>query len=208
MLLWTRGWSPYIGRMTAITNARLPDGRPCDVVWSGDTILAVGEKAAADVDSPVDAAGGLVLPAFIDTHVHLDKALIRGRLVDHAGDLSSSIAAVQDAKRGYTEGDVRARARSVIESSVLAGATRLRSHVDVDTLGGLVPLRGVVLAAEDCADIAEVQLIAFPQEGILRDPGTYELMRKAMKSGATVVGGMPHWERTVTEQRVHVRLCF
>ena len=91
---------------------------------------------------------------------------------------------------------------------MLSGTTRLRSHVDVDTVGGLVPLEGVLAAARDCAAIAEVQIIAFPQEGILRDPGTADLMVAAMQSGASVVGGMPHWERTEDDQREHVRFCF
>ena len=91
---------------------------------------------------------------------------------------------------------------------MLTGTTRLRSHVDVDTVGGLVPLDGVLAAAQDCADIAEVQVIAFPQEGLLRDPGAADLMAEAMERGATVVGGMPHWEATEDEQREHVRICF
>ena len=91
---------------------------------------------------------------------------------------------------------------------MLSGTTRLRSHVDVDTVGGLVPLEGVLAAARDCADIAEVQTIAFPQEGIVRDPGAADLMVAAMQAGADVVGGMPHWEHTEDEQREHVRFCF
>ncbi|HEX7189900.1 MAG TPA: amidohydrolase family protein, partial [Actinomycetes bacterium] len=79
---------------------------------------------------------------------------------------------------------------------------------DVDTIGGLVPLQGVVAAARDCADIADVQVIAFPQEGILCDPGAADLMATAMTSGATVVGGMPHWESGAADQREHVRICF
>lgn len=75
----------------------------------------------------------------------------------------------------------------------MAGTTVIRSHVDVDTIGGLTPLRGVALARSDHADLCDIQLVAFPQEGIWRDPGTAELMAEAMRSGADVVGGMPHW---------------
>jgi cytosine deaminase len=80
--------------------------------------------------------------------------------------------------------------------------------VDVDTIGGLVPLEGVMAAAAECADIAEVRTIAFPQEGLLRDPGAFELMEAALEAGADVVGGMPHWEADELSQREHVRLCF
>jgi cytosine deaminase len=80
--------------------------------------------------------------------------------------------------------------------------------VDVDTIGGLTPLEGVMAAARECADIAEVRTIAFPQEGLLRDPGAYSLMEAALEAGADVVGGMPHWELDEAAQRQHVRLCF
>lgn len=174
----------------------------------GEQVVAVGPGAAAEVSDPVDAAGGLLLPAYIDTHVHLDKVLIRDQLVEHDGTLFGAIGAIHAAKRAYDVEDVRRRAREVIESSVLTGTTRVRSHVDVDTVGGLVPLEGVLAAAHDCADIAEVQAIAFPQEGILRDAGTADLMVAAMENGATVVGGMPHWEVGSDDQREHVRFCF
>ena len=144
----------------------------------------------------------------MDTHIHLDKVLIRDQLAEHDGTLRGAIDAIHAAKRAYTVEDVRRRATAVIEASVLTGTTRLRSHVDVDTIGGLVPLEGVLAAAQDCADIAEVQVIAFPQEGLLRDPGAADLMAEAMQRGATVVGGMPHWEATEDAQREHVRLCF
>ena len=144
----------------------------------------------------------------MDTHIHLDKVLIRDQLAEHDGTLRGAIDAIHAAKRAYTVEDVRRRATAVIEASVLTGTTRLRSHVDVDTVGGLVPLDGVLAAARDCADIAEVQVIAFPQEGLLRDPGAADLMAEAMQRGATVVGGMPHWEATEDAQREHVRLCF
>ena len=174
----------------------------------GERIVEVGRGGAEGVPDRVDCSGKLLLPAFIDGHVHLDKALIRDELGEHDGTLAGAIGAIHDRKRRYTVDDVRARARAVIEESVRLGTTRLRSHVDVDTIGGLVPLEGVMAAAADCADIAEVRTIAFPQEGLLRDPGAYDLMEAALDAGAHVVGGMPHWERDDASQREHVRLCF
>jgi cytosine deaminase len=194
-----------------IRDARSADGSAVDVVLDGTAIaevLPAGEGEAEEAGDAVDADGGLLLPAFISTHIHLDKVLIRDQLAEHDGTLAGAIGAIHAAKRAYDVEDVRRRAGAVIESSVLFGSTRLRSHVDVDTVGGLVPLRGVLAAAADCAGIAEVRTIAFPQEGILRDPGAADLMRSAMQEGADVVGGMPHWERTEAEQREHVRFCF
>src|SRR6185312_15361880 len=141
-------------------------------------------------------------------HVHLDKVLIRDELPEHDGTLTGAIDSIHERKRRYTADDVRARAQAVIEDSVRLGTTRLRSHVDVDTIGGLVPLEGVMAAAAECSDIAEVKTIAFPQEGLLRDPGAFALMEDALEAGADVVGGMPHWELDEPSQREHVRLCF
>ena len=194
--------------MWALQDARLPDGTTADVVVDQERITAVGEGVAEEITERLDCRGHLVLPAFVDAHVHLDKVLIRDELREHDGTLAGAIGAIHERKRRYTAQDVRLRARTVIEESVRHGATRLRSHVDVDTIGGLVPLEGVMAAAADCADIAEVRTIAFPQEGLLRDPGAFELMEAALQAGADVVGGMPHWEVDESSQREHVRLCF
>jgi cytosine deaminase len=192
----------------ALLGVRLPDGTVADVVVEGDRIARIGPGAGAGLQGVPGCSGKLLLPAFIDSHVHLDKALIRDELREHDGTLGGAIGAIHERKRRYTVDEVRDRAREVIEASVRSGATRLRSHVDVDTIGGLVPLEGVMAAAAECADIAEVRTIAFPQEGLLRDPGAFDLMEAALEAGADVVGGMPHWERDEVSQREHVRLCF
>jgi cytosine/creatinine deaminase len=192
----------------ALQDARLPDGSEVDVVVDGERIVRIGAGVAEGVSPATDCAAKLLLPAYIDAHVHLDKVLIRGELREHDGTLGGAIGAIHERKRRYTVADVAARARAVIERSVALGTTRLRSHVDVDTIGGLVPLEGVMAAAKACADIAEVSTIAFPQEGLLRDPGAYDLMEAALEAGADVVGGMPHWELDEASQKEHVRQCF
>ena len=194
--------------MWALQDARFADGTTADVVIDGERIVRVGSGAAAGVDETIPCSGKLVIPAFIDGHVHLDKVLIRDELSEHDGTLAGAIRAIHERKRRYTVDDVTARAEAVIEESVRLGTTRLRSHVDVDTIGGLTPLEGVMAAAKACADIAEVKTIAFPQEGLIRDPGAYELMEAALEMGADVVGGMPHWEPDERSQRDHVRMCF
>ena len=186
----------------------MASGDLVDIVVERELIHDTAAGAAAGVSDRIDCAGKLVLPAFIDSHVHLDKALIRDDLREHDGTLAGAIGAIHERKRRYSVEDVRSRARAVIEESVRLGTTRLRSHVDVDTIGGLTPLEGVMAAAADCSDIAEVRTVAFPQEGLLRDPGALDLMEAALEMGADVVGGMPHWEPNEAAQREHVRLCF
>src|SRR5947207_9552249 len=194
--------------MWALQDARVADATRADIVIDGERIVQVGRGRAEGVPDRIDCSGKLLLPAFIDGHVHLDKALIRDELGEHDGTLAGAIGAIHDRKRRYTVDDVRARARAVIEESVRLGTTRLRSHVDVGTVRGLGALEGVMAAAADCGDIAEVLTIAFPQEGLIRDPGAYDLMEAALEAGADVVGGMPHWEHDDASQREHVRLCF
>ena len=194
--------------MWALQGARLASGDLVDIVVEGELIHDTAAGSAAAVSDRIDCAGKLVLPAFIDSHVHLDKALIRDDLREHDGTLAGAIGAIHERKRRYSVEDVRSRARAVIEESVRLGTTRLRSHVDVDTIGGLTPLEGVMAAAADCSDVAEVRTVAFPQEGLLRDPGALDLMEAALEMGADVVGGMPHWEPNEAAQREHVRLCF
>jgi cytosine/creatinine deaminase len=192
----------------ALQGVRLPGGAVADVVVDGDRIARIGPDAGAGIEAATDCSGKVLLPAFIDGHVHLDKVLIRDQLREPDGTLGGAIDAIHERKRRYTVADVRDRATDVIEASVRSGTTRLRSHVDVDTIGRLVPLEGVMAAAAECADIAEVRTIAFPQEGLLRDPGAFDLMEAALEAGADVVGGMPHWEADEVAQREHVRLCF
>src|SRR5256714_7900258 len=177
--------------MWALQDARLPDGTRADIVVDGERITRVGGGGADGIAERLACGGKLVLPAFIDGHVHLDKVLSRDELREHDGTLAGAIGAIHERKRKYTVDDVRARARAAIEDSVRLGTTRLRSHVDVDTIGGLVPLEGVKAAAADCADIAEVRTIAFPQEGLLRDPGAYELMEAALEAGGGGGGRRP-----------------
>src|SRR5437899_12653745 len=125
--------------MWALQDARLGDGTRADSGVDGERIAQVGRGGAEGVPDRVDCSGKLLLPAFVDGHVHLDKVLIRDELREHDGTLAGAIGAIHERKARYTVDDVRSRARSVIEASVQLGTTRLRSHVGVDTIGGLTP---------------------------------------------------------------------
>src|ERR671937_1203321 len=118
--------------MPTLKGVRLASGEPANVSWEGERITAVEPGPARD--------GRLLLPAFIDTHVHLDKVLIRDELREHDGTLAGAIGAIHERKRRYAVEDVCARAREVIRTGVLSGTTRFRSHVDVDTIAGLAPV--------------------------------------------------------------------
>jgi cytosine/creatinine deaminase len=160
-------------------------------------------------DRIIDAEGRLAVPGFVEPHIHLDKAMINKDVrTNVSGTLTEAIEIIWEKKRTYTIDDIVARAGSVIESSLVHGVTWIRSHVDVDMIGGLRPLEGVIAAREKYRDLIDIQIVAFPQEGILRDPGTEDLMWQAMEMGADVVGGMPFNEAGPEDSRRHIEIAF
>jgi cytosine deaminase len=182
---------------------------PHDIAIAGERIAAIAPSIAGDAPREIDADGRLASPAFVQPHIHLDKVLVGPRLPpNRSGTLAEAIALLHATKAAATAAEIRARAGVVVRQAVMAGTTALRSHVDVDTIGGLRPLEGVLAARADHADLCEIQLVAFPQEGIWRDPGSDELMAEAMRAGADVVGGMPHWEADHDAARRHIAFCL
>ncbi len=157
----------------------------------------------------LDAAGHLTTPSFVEPHIHLDKVLTAGRARENTTNaFEEAIAIMREVKRAYTVEDVADRATQVIHWLVGHGVTLVRSYVDVDTIVGLTALEGVLVARERCRRLAHVELIAFPQEGIWCDPGTDELMRRAVESGADVVGGMPFAEMIESDSDRHIDFAF
>lgn len=180
-----------------------------DIGIEGEKIAEVAPKIGGSAKKEIDAGGMLVAPTFVECHIHLDKALISETVRDNvSGTLMEAIEIIWERKRNYDVKEVAERAGRVMEMLVSKGVTQIRTHVDVDTIGGLRPLEGVRKAAEAHKDICDVQIVAFPQEGIVQDPGTEELMWQAMDKGACVVGGMPYNEMTYDDSKEHIDICF
>ena len=157
----------------------------------------------------IEAGGNLVTPGLIDPHIHLDKVNIVDVVrPNESGTLSEAIEIIWEKKAAYTLEDIVARAGDVIERALINGTTKMRTHVDVDTIGGLKPLEGVVAAREKYKNIMDIQIVAFPQEGIIKNPGCQELLIKAMETGADIVGGMPANEDNPDDSKRHVEICF
>lgn len=157
----------------------------------------------------IDAEGRLAVPGFIEPHIHLDKVMInRDVRPNRSGTLTEAIEIIWEKKRRYTVEDIVERASAVIESAIANGVTHIRSHVDVDTIGGLTPLAGVAAARDKYRDAIDIRIVAFPQEGILRDKGTEELLWQAMEKGANVVGGMPFNEVSPADSARHIAIAF
>jgi cytosine/creatinine deaminase len=182
---------------------------PADIAISSGLIAQVCERVDGECRAELDAGGRLVSSAFLQPHIHLDKVgtlPLLGR--NRTGTLAEAISILHQTKRSASPEEVAARAGVVIRQAVVSGTTRIRSHVDVDTIGGLAPLRGVLRAAREHADLCEIQTVIFPQEGIIRDPGTAGLMDAAMREGGDLVGGMPHWEADEQAAREHIDICM
>jgi cytosine deaminase len=193
-----------------IKNARVRDrGEPVNIAIDENRRIASIDDNKPSAEETIDARGNIVTPTFVDPHIHLDKVLTasHGR---HARleTLEESIALMHEIKRGYSVEDVKERAVKIIEASVRYGCTKIRAIADVDTIAGLTPVKGVLAAKEACKDIADVQVVAFPQEGIMTEHGSEELLYKAMELGADVVGGMPAAEWYDDDSKKHVDIIF
>ncbi|MBI2466761.1 MAG: amidohydrolase family protein [Candidatus Rokubacteria bacterium] len=180
-----------------------------DIAVVGGRYAEIAPAVRARGTREVEAGGRLLAPAFIDPHIHLDKVLVAEDVrPNRSGTLREAIEILWERKAAYTVEEIVRRAGQVIESAVLTGTTRIRTHVDVDTIGQLRPLEGVAAARERHRDLVDLEIVAFPQEGIVRDPGTAELLEQAVKAGADLVGGMPHHEGSPADSRRHVEICF
>jgi len=192
-----------------IKNARIVGRKALkDIGIEGERIVKIG-KIRGRARRVINAKGMLTSPAFIDPHIHLDKCMIGDEVRPNvSGTLQEAIEIIWERKRRYTTADIVRRAGEVIRMAALNGTTRMRTHVDVDTISGLKPLKGLLEARRKFKHLMDIQIVAFPQEGILRDPGTEELLYKAMELGADLVGGMPHHERPYSKAKPHIDICF
>jgi cytosine deaminase len=193
-----------------IRNAKLRGHRDAvDIVIEKDRIKSVQPKAAGKGKHEIDAAGSLVLPGMFNLHFHADKSLLGETMRPNvSGGLPEAIEITNDFKRNYDPAEVAERTLRVLESGVKNGTTFFRLFADVGTIGGLRAARGLLLAREKFSRYCDIQIVAFPQEGIVRDPGTAELLDEAMKEGCDVVGGLPWYEYTDAEAREHIDICF
>jgi cytosine/creatinine deaminase len=193
-----------------VRNARLR-GRDqlVDIGIEEGRIAAVAPSLAAAAPQTIDAAGDLVVPGFVNLHLHADKALL-GEVMrpNVSGTLPEAIEITNDFKRKYDPEEVAQRAGRVIESGIKNGTTFFRLFADVGTIGGLRAAQGLLLVREKYKNYCGVQVVAFPQEGIVRDPGAAELLDEALKQGCNIVGGLPWYEYTDAEARQHIDICF
>jgi cytosine deaminase len=182
----------------------------CDLGIASGRFVSMGQSAASsNAGLTLDAEGRMAVPGFVEPHIHLDKALISERApVNISGTLTEAIEILWNIKRNFTVDEIADRASRVLERALESGIFRLRTHVDVDPIGGTRPAEGLIRTRERFRDLMDIQIVAFPQEGIVKSPGTEALMREVMKSGVDVVGGMPFNEASPQDSRRHIEIVF
>jgi cytosine deaminase len=188
-----------------LRDCRLPDGQVADIGCRAGRIVEIGALAGRGAGREIACEGRVVTPGLVDAHIHLDKALLGARAPSREGTVNEAIRVTGAAKRGFTREDIADRARRVLDLAVRQGTTAMRSHVEVDPIVGLMGFEAILPLRREYAPAIDLQLCAFPQEGILQMPGTEALLREALRMGADLVGGVPYND---TDARRHVAIVF
>ncbi len=180
-----------------------------DIGITGTRVAAVAEHLTDEKATEVDAAGNLVMPTYVNGHIHLDKCFLQEKMRPNKDyTFGECLELTWEHKARYNTEDILDRAGRAIKEGILNGTTVFRAFADVDSIGKLRGLEGLLALREQWRDVAHIEVVAFPQEGILRDPGTAELMEEAMRLGADVVGGLPWFEMLDEDARSHIDWCF
>jgi len=183
----------------------LPDGRQADVAISGGRIVAVEPDIPADAGEVIDATGKLVSAPFVDAHFHMDATLSYGRpRVNASGTLLEGIGLWGELKQIQTREDIVARALDYCRQAVGRGVLAIRSHVDV-TDQSFQTVEALLEVREAVRNVLDLQLVAFPQDGWYRAEGAEAQVVRALDAGVDVVGGIPHFERTMADGAASVR---
>ena len=156
----------------------------------------------------IEAGGRAAIPGLLEPHIHLDKAFLESRMPNRSGTLEEAIRITGILKRKQDRADMLARSRQVLDMALRNGTVGLRCHPDVDPIQGLIGVETLLELKAEYANLLDLQIVAFPQEGILKSAGTLELMEEALRMGADVVGGCPYNERNWEETKAHIDQVF
>ncbi|HYS47848.1 MAG TPA: amidohydrolase family protein [Xanthobacteraceae bacterium] len=164
---------------------------PLDIGVENGRIAALAPALAADGPA-IDLDGRLVAPGLVETHIHLDKTCIIERCKSQEGTVAEAVAQTAAAKRTFTEEDIYTRARGTLEKCLAHGCMLMRTHVEIDPGIGLKGFHAIRQLARDYAHAIDIEICAFPQEGLINNPGTDVLLAECLKDGARVIGAVPY----------------
>lgn len=189
-----------------LRQVRIEDNQPLqDVGIKNGKIAAIAPRLDLAAAQVIDADGRVLVPGLIEGHLHLDKALIADRKLNRSGTLQEAIAVTAELKPTFTKEDVRERAEKTLRMVIKNGVTHMRTHSEFDPAGGFTGFEVILELKEKYKNAIDIQVTAFPQEGIMKAPGTEAMMHEAVKMGADVVGGIPYNDFSANE---HIDLVF
>ncbi|MEM8716262.1 MAG: amidohydrolase family protein, partial [Cyanobacteria bacterium P01_G01_bin.4] len=167
-----------------------------DIAIAGDTIAAVEPAIAAEARETIEVAGNLVIPPFVESHIHLDSVFTAGEpRWNESGTLFEGIEIWRERKQTLTIEDVKQRAIAALKVQASLGVLHVRTHADVSE-ASLTALKGLLAVREEVKDWINLQVVAFPQDGLYGSPRQLDLMKEAIGLGVDAIGGIPHYELT------------
>ncbi|MGB9022539.1 MAG: amidohydrolase family protein [Candidatus Bathyarchaeia archaeon] len=200
-----------------IRNAKLRSGAIADIAVSNGQIQQMGSGIRGSGKLEIDAKRKLTTETFVIAHLHLDKVMT-GPLVteevfrqyQHGGQggTMTAIELASQVKEKYKESEIIDRVRKVLTEAKFHGVSHIRAFADVDTKAKLIGIQALVKIREEFKGLVDVEVVAFPQDGIRREPGAEEYMWKAMELGADVVGGIPWIEYTDEDMKHHIDFAY
>ena len=186
-------------RTSTITMDLIVRNARCSAIATGTADIGIADGRIAVIAPTitadahvVDAGGRWVSPGFVESHLHLDKSCIMDRCKAEKGDLAEAIAEVSTAKKAFTVEDVYTRAKRTLERCILHGTTHVRCQLEIDPIIRHIGFEAIKQLASDYKWAVDIEICAFPQEGLLNNPGTDELLVEAMNKGAHLIGACPY----------------
>jgi cytosine deaminase len=188
-----------------------------DIAISDGHISDIAESLSGTAHTEIDAHGNLVTESFVNTHLHLCKVYTLEMMDEeamkdyHSTDMGKAMTAIELAarvKEKYAESWIIKNVRKAMALSAKYGCTHTRAFADVDTKAKLEGVKALIRAREEFRGVVDIQVVAFAQDGIVREPGAADLVRQAMDLGADVVGGIPWIEFTDADIAEHVKIIF
>ncbi|WMT41119.1 amidohydrolase family protein [Paenibacillus sp. D2_2] len=189
-----------------IKKARIAEGAELrDIAIENGKIVGIEANIEAEAGRVIEANGKVLIPGLVESHLHLDKALIADRLPNKSGTLQEAISVTGQLKPTFTKQDIRDRASRTLDMLVKNGTTHLRTHSEFDPSQGFTGLEVILELREEYKNLIDIQVVAFPQEGIFKAPGTDKMMYEAMEMGCDIVGGVPYNDISAKE---HIDFVF
>jgi cytosine/creatinine deaminase len=202
-----------------IRNARLLNapGKQMSIAVADGKIAAIEEAIDGQAPTEIDAKGMLVSESFVNPHLHLCKVFTLAMMDEealkeyHGAEMGKAMTAIELAarvKEKYDQSWIVPNARKAVAQAVIYGCTHMRAFADVDSRARLEGVKALIQVRDEFQGVVDVQVVAFAQDGILREPGAADLMHEAMALGADVAGGIPWIEYTDADVLEHVRIVF